>query len=128
MKPEQPPSHLSAAMKSWWLEVHRTYQLEAHHRHLLQLACEAFDECQRARAVLAEAGTTVPTKNGVKAHPDVARERDARLAFARLVRELDLDTEPPVPARSAPPALHSNRRPRRGAIVQFVPRPEDGAG
>ena len=40
---------------------------------------------------------------------EIAVERDSRLAFARLVRELDLDTEL-TPDSTRPPALHSNSR------------------
>ena len=55
-------------------------------------------------------GLTVTTADGgMKAHPAVAIERDARLAFARLVRELDLDAGAPS-GGSRPPALGSNRR------------------
>jgi len=39
--------------------------------------------------------------------------RDSRLAVARLVRELDLGTEPPVPECIAPPSLLSNNRGHR---------------
>ena len=45
-----------------------------------------------------------------RTRPEVAIERDARLAFARLVRELDLDCEPPASSGSRPPSLISNRR------------------
>jgi len=63
-----------------------------------------------ARAEIEAYGLTVETEaGGRKANPAVAIERDSRLAFARLVRELDLDAEPP-PDRSRPPALRSNRR------------------
>jgi hypothetical protein len=55
----------------------------------------------------------VAGREGTRPHPAVAIERDARLAVARLVRELDLDTEPPVPERFGPPPLLSNNRGRR---------------
>ena len=87
------------------------FELEEHHRKLLLLACEAFDRCTEARELLARDGLTIPTgAGGQKAHPAVAIERDSRLAFTRVLRELDLDTEAPPEGRR-PPALRSNRRP-----------------
>lgn len=86
------------------------YELQGHHVRLLTLAAEAFDRCDQAREIIAKDGLTIPTGDGgLKAHPAVAIERDARLAFARLIRELDLDMEPPAEARR-PPGLRSNRR------------------
>jgi hypothetical protein len=53
---------------------------------------------------------TVPTKTGgCRLHPAVRVEQDARLAFARLIRELDLDVTPPAEVRR-PPALRSIAR------------------
>ena len=63
------------------------------------------------RELLARDGLTIPTGDGgLKAHPCVGIERDSRLAFARLLRELDLDVEPPSDPRPRPPGLRSNRR------------------
>ena len=83
---------------------------------LLQLACEAWDRSQQARKRLDQEGLTVPGPEGeLKTHPAVAIERDARLAVARLVRELDLDTEPPRSDRFGPPAIFSNSNRSRHA-------------
>jgi len=109
----QAPSHLSPSARQWWEIVVRDYILAEHHLRLLQLACEAWDRAQEARAQLEDEGLTVSGAQGIRPHPCVAIERDARLAVARLVRELDLDVEPPVPDRVGPPALFSNRRGRR---------------
>jgi P27 family predicted phage terminase small subunit len=104
------PSHLTAESAEWWRSVHSDYDLEPHHNRLLTLACEAFDRCGQARALIDNEGPVTRTSDGgMKAHPAVAIERDSRLAFARLLRELDLDTEPPA-ERNRPPALRSNRR------------------
>ena len=104
------PSHLSDPTRVWWREVVETYALESHHLRLLQAACECWDRLQEARQILAREGLVIGGREGgVRPHPAVAIERDSRLAFARLIRELDLDTE--LPATGArPPALRSNRR------------------
>jgi len=76
------------------------YALEEHHERLLTLACEAFDRATEAREALERDGAFYIDRFGTpKAHPAVAVERDARLAFARLVRELRLDDEPAPDAR-----------------------------
>jgi P27 family predicted phage terminase small subunit len=108
----EPPAHLSEAMQGWWRTVMTDYALEAHHLRLLEAACDAWDRMVQAREVLRIEGLTIAGRDGRKAHPAVAVERDSRLAFARLVRELDLDAEPPPerPAWQRPPALRSNRR------------------
>ena len=86
------------------------YELEHHHVRLLRLACEAWDRGQQAREAIDRDGLTIGTGDGgLKAHPCVAIERDARIGFARLVRELDLDAGAPG-ERSRPPTLASNRR------------------
>lgn len=113
--PEYPPApdHLAPETRLWWDTIVRDYQLEAHHLKLLQATAEAWDRFQQARAELARDGLTVKTGDGnIKAHPCVAIERDARTSFARLLRDLDLDVEPPSSGRVAPPPLRSNNRGR----------------
>ncbi len=103
------PSHLTAATKRWWKSVLANYALGDHHLHLLRLACDALDRAEQARQALATLGTIYLDRfNARHPRPEVAIERDSRIAFARLCRELDLDTEMAAAAR--PPALRSNRR------------------
>lgn len=100
------PRHLQAATRRWWRSVVEDYQLEEHHVRLLTLAGEAWDRCQEARRALARHGMTYTDRFGApKARPEVAIERDARTGFARLLRELDLDVDPPAAERSRPAQL-----------------------
>ena len=95
-KPPKTPRHFSAEMRSWWATVVGSWVLEPHHLHVLRLACEAFDRGQDARKVLQRDGLTIRDKYGtVKPHPAAAIVRDAAAQFERLLRALDLDTEPP---------------------------------
>jgi phage terminase small subunit len=76
----------------WWRDVVNEYALEQHHERLLTLAGEALDRAEQARKALDEHGLTFIDKAGrPHARPEVAVERDARIGFERLVRELDLD-------------------------------------
>lgn len=102
------PKHLRAATARWWESVLADYALEAHHVRLLSLACEAWDRCQEARETLAKKGLTFDDRFGQPhARPEVAIERDSRVAFARLVRELGLDVEEPG-AENRPPTIRGN--------------------
>jgi phage terminase small subunit len=109
--PPKPPKHLSKAAAAWFSHVTEEYELAPHHLHLLLLACQALDRGESARAALAAHGETYTDKEGYpRTRPEVAIERDSRIAFARLTRELDLDTSPPAaPAGRRPPTLRSNR-------------------
>src|SRR6516162_9976601 len=110
MEPTPAPAHLSPSARRWWQTTVDRYVLEEHHLRLLQLCCEAWDRATQAREELQRDGLTCPARDGGRRpHPAVAIERDARLAVARLVRELDLDTEPTPNDRIGPPAIFSNR-------------------
>jgi P27 family predicted phage terminase small subunit len=105
------PSHLSSSARKWWAIVTSRYELEEHHLRLLQLACEAWDQAQDARYRLSEEGLTIGSAEDgtLRTHPCVKIEHDSAIRFARLVRELDLDLEPPPDERFGPPSIPSNR-------------------
>ena len=91
------PAHLSADAAGWWNQIVSSFELEPHHLRLLQLASEAWDEAQAARAVVAEEGVMVEDRFGqARAHPAHKVLQDASIRFSRFLRELGLDaaTEP----------------------------------
>ena len=95
MSTPRPPQHLSRATKQWWRSVLDEYDLEDHHVRLLTLAAEAWDRAQQARELLEKDGPVYRDRFGApRKHPTVSIEENARIAFARLIRELDLDGEP----------------------------------
>lgn len=99
MKPEA-PQHLSAAAKAWFSSVAATFRLEPHHVRLLTLAAESWDEGETARKAVAEHGITFVDRYGQpRERPEVGTGRQARITFARLLRELALDISPPVESR-----------------------------
>jgi phage terminase small subunit len=104
------PKHLRPATKRWFESVLEDYELQEHHVRLLTLASEAWDRAEEAREVLGRDGLTYIDRFGApRSRPEIAIERDSRIAFARLLRELDLDTNSPAePPRL--PGLRSNRR------------------
>ncbi|MBN2559397.1 MAG: hypothetical protein JXQ75_00505 [Phycisphaerae bacterium] len=104
-KRPKPPKHLRAATRRWWQSVVDEYDLEPHHIQLLTLAAEAWDRCGEAREALAEHGTIYADRFGQpRSRPEVSIERDSRIAFARLVRELALDVNEPA-EDSRPPGI-----------------------
>ena len=114
--PERPraPAHLRSATRQWFAAVLDDFELDDHHVRLLTLAAESWDRGEMARESIAEHGMTFLDRFGSpRARPEVAIERDSRIAFARLLRELDLDVD--LPTETRPPALRGNRREARHA-------------
>ena len=108
MKPNQVPQHLSPEMAEWWKIVVGEYQLESHHVRLLTLACESWDRCTEARKILAEEGVTYIDRFGApRQHPACAIERDNKISFSRLLRELGLDLAEIEPLK--PPIISAKR-------------------
>src|SRR5262245_29276727 len=107
-KPQKPPKHLVSATKKRWAGVMAEYVLEPHHVRLLTLAAESWDRCQQARETIAKEGLTF-VKDGVpRRHPAVQVEQYAKIAFARLIRELALDVSAPDDSR--PPSIKGRYR------------------
>ncbi len=103
------PKHLKTDTKHWFDQVMTDFELEQHHIRLLVLCCESWDRCEEARKAIKQHGLVFKDRfEQPHARPEIAIERDNRLAFARLLRELDLDVSPPDDSR--PPSLKSNRR------------------
>jgi P27 family predicted phage terminase small subunit len=103
-----PPKHLRTPTALWWSEILAEYDLESHQIRLLSKACESWDRSEQAREGLLQHGLTFDDRFGSPhARPEVAIERDSRIAFARLIRELGLDVAPPTDTR--PNALPANR-------------------
>jgi P27 family predicted phage terminase small subunit len=95
--PLKAPAHLRPDTRAWWQSVHQDYDLGEHHSRLLTMACEAWDRACQAREILAKDGIVIGGREAAaRPHPAVAIERDARIAFARLVAQLNLDTEAPA--------------------------------
>ena len=104
-KTSKPPKHLKPATRKWWTAVVTEYVLEPHHVRLLTLAAEAWDRCQQAREALGKLGLTYTDRfQQPRARPEVAIERDSRVGFARLLRELQLDVDAPAES-GRPPGL-----------------------
>ena len=93
---KKPPKHLIPTTKRWWSAVVADYDLEDHHIKLLTLAAESWDRCREAREAIQREGLTFLDRFGAPhARPEVAVERDSRIAFARILRELALDVNHP---------------------------------
>src|SRR5262245_55031479 len=75
----------------WCDGVMAKYVLDPHHERLLTLAARAWDRGEEAHERLRSEGLTIAGREGLKAHPCISIERDARAAFAALVKQLALD-------------------------------------
>jgi P27 family predicted phage terminase small subunit len=102
------PKHLRKETQKWFNSVIADFMLDDSGIKLLTKCAEAYDRSEQAREMLAKEGLTfLDSKGSPRAHPACAIERDSRIAFCRLLRDLDISDSTPGDGR--PPALRSNR-------------------
>ena len=101
----KPPKNLKKAGKDFWRKIVSDYELGEHHFRLLEGACQCLDRIESARAEVEKVGEYYVDRFGQpKEHPGLAAERNQKVLFARLMRELCLDgVEPP---ENRPPGLY----------------------
>jgi P27 family predicted phage terminase small subunit len=87
-----PPLHLSAKSRKWWLSVSAEFELTPTDYKMLTAAGEALDSAEEARKQLKKDGLTYVDHHGViKGHPAAIIMRDSAGLFAKLVKMLRLD-------------------------------------
>ena len=80
--------------RGWFCEVSETFELAGDQARVLQLAAEAWDLAQSARAEIAEEGITIRSATGAaKAHPAVATLNSAWDRFLKAVAMLGLNAD-----------------------------------
>ncbi len=98
-----PPDHLSEGSKTLWNALVSDYGLTGDDAALmiLKTALESRDRADQAQTILNKEGLTVEDRTrGLKAHPLVAVERNARAACLQAMKMLHFDIEPARPGRS----------------------------
>ena len=98
------PDHLRPSTARWYTEVCKTFDLESHHKLLLQTAAESWDLYQTAREEIATKGMTYSDKAGQpRTRPEIKVANDAKITFMRALRETGLDLA--EPEQSKPPTI-----------------------
>ena len=93
-KMPQAPEGLHPTTLTWWNEMVLRFVLEPHHLELLRIAAEALDEYREARAIITRDGQSYSAGRGLRrARPEVGIAHNARLAFIRAIRELNLPSD-----------------------------------
>lgn len=97
------PKYLKAGTKVWIRRILADYELEDHHIKILIMAGETWERITQARERIKKNGAYYTDRWGCpKSHPALADERNNRIVFARLLRELNLSEEGPD---TRPPGL-----------------------
>ena len=99
------PKYLTKKSRKWTKDIDSLVVLEPHQEKMVIQAAVCLDRIEEARELIAAEGLTTKTRDGGrKAHPAVGIERDSKILFTRLCREIGLDIEsvetyPRVPRR-----------------------------
>jgi P27 family predicted phage terminase small subunit len=100
------PQTLSPAAKRWWALIVNSYEISTNGDDpagllLLETAMRAFDEMEKAQAIVKRTGPMLRDRFGqAKLNPMVLVARDARMGMLRAIKQLNLDIAPGAPLGS----------------------------
>jgi phage terminase small subunit len=109
------PKGLRTAQRRLWREIVASFELEDHHLRILEAACRELDRAEAAEDTIAAEGEYITNERSkaVKPHPAGQVARSARLAAARLLRELGLEDDVHVDVRRLSRSRGYGRNDRR---------------
>jgi P27 family predicted phage terminase small subunit len=92
----RPPAHLSREARAWWRSIADTWDLEPHHRALLDQAATALDRAREAREVIGRDGAvTMDRFKQARAHPAARVEAAAWAEVRHCIAAMRLDESAP---------------------------------
>jgi phage terminase small subunit len=98
-----PPRTLGEHGSSLWKRVMIEYHIEdVGGRELLALACQQLDRAEALKTQIDAEGEIIQTRNGLKDHPALRHELQARAFVAKILLRLGLNVEPVRPAPGRP--------------------------
>lgn len=94
---KRPPTYLLKEGRQFWSKTLKEFDLvEAHDLERLEHACHCLDRLAEARAEVDKEGPYFVDRFGQpKEHPSLKVERDNKVLFIRIIRELRLDLDQP---------------------------------
>jgi hypothetical protein len=91
----EPPAALREAGAAAWRSIMKEYQIrDSGGLIILEQIGAAVDRITECRTIIAEQGSVIQTKHGLKDHPLLRHEATARSQIGRLLALLNLDMEP----------------------------------
>lgn len=94
MKFPEPPLSLSQEARDIWRTIVSGWKIDAAGQLILASGLEAFDEMRLAQAILKKEGSGFQDRFGQpKAHPQTIVLRDARAAYLRTLKLLNLELQ-----------------------------------
>ena len=83
----------SQSANNLYRETLEAFEMDAHDLQTLHLACDCLDRIQAAYAVLDEHGDFIEDRyGGLKANPAARQLQQDKIIYARLIRELKLES------------------------------------
>jgi hypothetical protein len=90
-----PPRTLGQNGMNLWLRILDEFHIDdCAGRELLALACEQLDRAESLKSQINAAGEVVQTRTGLKAHPALRHELQARAFVMKALGKLGLNDEP----------------------------------